>query len=64
MVDGLFCAHPFRIFSEGMPGVGVSVDDREITAGDGNPYPVPLFEDMACEHQVNMKLIDLARIEQ
>ena len=34
--DGLFGAYPFRICAEGMARVGIPVDKRKITAGDGD----------------------------
>jgi len=62
--DGLFGAYPFRICAEWMARVGIPVDERKITAGDGDPQPMPLFEDMACEHQTNGEFVNVSRCQQ
>ena len=55
--------HKFGIFPKRMPSVGIPVKMREIAAGDGDPYPMTGFENMAGIHQslADCELINLSR---
>ena len=51
------------IFTKRMPRVGIPVKIRKIAAGDGDPYPMTGFENMAGIHQslADGEFIDFSR---
>ena len=64
VVNCLIRRRDCRVHRLFVAGVGVAVPHGEVAAGDMDPNPMPLQEDIAGRHQVDGVLVDLPRPQQ
>jgi tRNA G26 N,N-dimethylase Trm1 len=62
-MDGLAGALDARTRREGLAGIRVAIELREVAAGDVHPDSMSFLERNARADQVDLQLLDLAGIE-
>jgi hypothetical protein len=63
MQDGLFGGGELGVRAERMPGVWISIESREVAAGNLDPDSMPGMEEVGCYPKVNFEPFRFAWFE-